>query len=812
MGNVDYHLCQQGQDIGVFPLEELRRRRQVGELTGAELVWCDGMTQWQPLDSVLNREMTGIVPVPSPISPPKSKRARAVKIGVAFVLGLVVLASFGFVAMKIFQRFQATLRRASAGYERLDRESSALAEASKPVQWTTNTLTVAKVLERGKEFRLRQYLEGYEKCSERNPSYDAEALEAIKKWIDFNFGGEIQTNSSALVLMCDKLAANPACDDPLVLAMTAANAGELHEQGRRLDRAVKGFEHSRYNAYPKLYATVMLARNLIRLNPHSDRVRALDESAIQLLKEALKDDSFRPEDQAEIAEILIHGWGSGFLGRKGEAITSTVKAAGKPFEWLALVIEGRHQINEAWKARGSGYADAVTPKGWKGFREHLALARRTLPKAWQLRPDLAEAPYQMMNVSLGDSGISEMRLWFDRTVTAQIDHVGAWNELRWGLRPRWNGDLDSMLAFGVMAANTRRYDTDVPYYLFKSISDLEQELKLPPGHHIYGREDIWPHMQQMCEGYIAEPSGAKGRDSWRSAYSIAAFLAGKYDIARAQLEAINWQPWRGNMLSWGMDMTIMPLEVAARTSPAGQQIDAAESRRDHGDFAGALQLYRELSTATNTDERTQAFIRDRLVTVGMEQRLKTGEWIDFLPTGENLTGWTVWRGKCAALPDGALEVQSDQTGHIIFPRARVGTDFEVRGTFEVVRSSTAAFEAGLVVGAPPFESSGWCSFRMKRNADEGDVASFAEGWSTRQLCTPVTLNNVTNTFYFRFQHGLVSSTVNDKEVFKNAEPPKYTSLPTSESHLGLGAFNAKNDTVIRYHNVQVRSIPEVETK
>ena len=52
---MDYHLNQQGQTIGVFPLEELRRRRQAGELTGAELVWCECMSAWQLLDAVLQR-------------------------------------------------------------------------------------------------------------------------------------------------------------------------------------------------------------------------------------------------------------------------------------------------------------------------------------------------------------------------------------------------------------------------------------------------------------------------------------------------------------------------------------------------------------------------------------------------------------------------------------------------------------------------------------------------------------------------------------------------------------------------------------
>ena len=81
-----------------------------------------------------------------------------------------------------------------------------------------------------------------------------------------------------------------------------------------------------------------------------------------------------------------------------------------------------------------------------------------------------------------------------------------WSDLRWGLRPRWYGDVDSMLALGVTAVKTRRFDTDDPRVFFDVVSDLEAELGLPRGQHIYGREDIWPHMQEMYEGYIAAPS------------------------------------------------------------------------------------------------------------------------------------------------------------------------------------------------------------------------------------------------------------------------------------------------------------------
>ena len=413
----------------------------------------------------------------------------------------------------------------------------------------------------------------------------------------------------------------------------------------------------------------------------------------------------------------------------------------------------------------------------------------------------------MIYVSLGDSGIEQMRVWFDRATVAQIDYPGAWREMLWGLRPRWYGSHEAMLALGVTAINTKRFDTDVPREFFTAVSDVESELNLPAGSHTYGRPDIWPHIREMCEGYIADPSHEKYRVAWRSYFSAVAYLAGKYDVARQQLDALHWKP-DGSMLgNWGRDLSLMPLEVAARTGALGPQIDLAEFDRKNGDVAGALQIYAPMNLSSNADERTAAFIRDRVATLELEEHLKEGEWTDFLPTAKDLRGWCVVRGECQRLPDGSLEVQSGEDGHLLFCRAEVGTEFEVRGQFEVVQSSTRAFQAGLVMGLPDPATEMWDGFRIKRNADEGDVTSVSQNWSKRQILSRVVLNDETNSFSFRFQAGKVTASVNGREVFHEVAPPRNPYLATNHFMLGLGAFNDMNKTTIRYRNVQVRRLP-----
>ena len=68
---MNYHLRRQGEDLGVFSLEELRRQCESGELTGSEYIQGEGMSDWQPLDLVLQQGYR-VIPPPPPSSASRS--------------------------------------------------------------------------------------------------------------------------------------------------------------------------------------------------------------------------------------------------------------------------------------------------------------------------------------------------------------------------------------------------------------------------------------------------------------------------------------------------------------------------------------------------------------------------------------------------------------------------------------------------------------------------------------------------------------------------------------------------------------------
>ena len=794
-----FQLSREGTILGEFTLEELRAGRETGQFLENDVVWRSGMSQWQALDDCLREHAPPprfVTPPPIPITP-EQRRNRLVTV-VAVALGLLFVGGVVFVGLsvgKIIRRVQPS--SGAAGRD------DALAAARQPVVVGTNSTTAAVQRARHRAFRVRQWIEGYQQNAARNPACDAEALRFLEGFIDQGYGDGTSTNAVNTRELADKLAGPGGCEDPLILAIAGVEAYEVREAARRLNLAVKGFESSRHKAYPRFYALVQLAE---RQSNRPDLVAQSDAAALAQLRACFQDASLAPADDEEIAEILILGWGADFFKRNGAAVLAGLPTIdGNSREWLSLTLAGQHHINEAWRLRGGGYAGTVTAEGWRGFNTELAEASTCLTKAWKLRPDQPIAACRMIYVSMGLASITEMRVWFDRTVAAQFDYGRAWSDLRFGLRERWYGDEQAMRAFGETALNTGRFDTDVPRILFDSIRDMELDLNLAPCYHLYGRADLWPLLQRMYEGYLAEPKQAAWRDGWRSAYAVVAHLAGKYDVARQQLEALDWHPHARNLHGWGTDVSLMPLEVAAASGPLAAEVLKTDALRDEEKFSEALAAYRELAKDPRADQRTREFFRHRTAVLEIETRLRRGEWVDLLPQADDDPAWNAQLGEYRVLPGGDLEVRSGKEGHLIICRARVGVAWELRGEFELVSSSAPGFQAGVVMGMPDSSDANWFSFRMKNNLLDRKVASYAEGWTRRERRAEVPVETSTR-FELQFNDGLLSASVNGQRSHERAKAPPQVTYSPQEFLVGLGAFSDSNETVLRYRRVQLRLV------
>src|SRR5665213_266455 len=794
-----YHVQIDGKDAGAFSLEDLRRRRTAGLMTGQELVWCAGMPGWQTLDATLG--------IPAGFVPGK-KRDPWVAAGIvaAAISVLCCVWFYVYAGRSLVHRFQTETRRISQAASRSasPSETAGVEVARRPIHQTTNSLTEMDVQKKRKAFRVRQYLDAYKKQGAHDQPWDADGNALIRSWIDSNFGDDETANRVKAAALGNKFAADSSCHDVIVLTVAAATSVEYFESGRRYERAVAAFANSPYKAYLRLFATAELTQRV--KFKHPERIGPLDQSAAQLFKQCLSDGSVRAEDQPDILDSLVNEWGAAFFARQGPEVCQAAEQAGPSFQWLALMFRGVNEINLAWKARGDVYGDTVSPTGCDGFQDHLAKARSSLTEAWKVHPDWPQASVKMISVAMAESELDEARQWFDRATRAQVDYPEAWSNMRWTLRPRWLGSMEAIKDFGIMAVDSGRFDTDIPRKFFDCVSDLENDTTdLQADQHLYGRADIWPAMKRMYEGYIAERSQASYAEGWREAYAVVAYFAHHYDVSAEQLKKIDWQLPRGELEGWGTDASLLPLEVAARTSASGRDIDRAEKARDEDRIDEALRIYQKLAKSPQ-DERTQKFIKYRVASLEVEQRLQSGHWIDFLPTSTNDLSWNVARGHSVVLPDGAVEIHSGPLGSMLFSRVRIGMQFEIKGEFEVVSSTTKDFQAGLVMGMPELKNEDWYSFRMKRNANEGQIAIYAKGWTLSGTSKPVTLDDHRNLFDFGFRDGNADVSVNGKKIMIHAKFPAPIKVCDNQLLVGFGAYNDMNETVIRYSHVQLRRV------
>ncbi len=777
-----------------MPLEELRRRRERRELTGAELVWCSGMPDWQPLDTVLG------------LTRPKTKRRLVpwlIAAAIVFATAIFVIVVAG--AFVVFKRVSRRMESAAAQITSQGTESERGVDvASRPVPANSHALTEADVRKRRRDFCIRQYLEAYRANAPADAAWRTDGEKFIHAWIEEQYGDGTATNPPNVSVLADRLAANPACNDPLVLSLASLKSVEWFEADHRIERAVAAFNGTKYKAYPRLFAVVTLAAH--QGNAPNEEQR-LDREAVRLFKESLSDGSILPEDQAILAGAFVNDWGSALFDRRGAALADAADEAGTKFLWLALALRGDFEINEAWKARGSGWANQVRPEGWQGFEDHLAKAESCLTRAWKLQHDLPLVPCLMERVELGKGTAEDMRTWFDRALEAQVDYPQAWYYMAWGLYPRWYGSLAALRQFGVTAIDSGRFDTEVPFQFYKIVQDLELENRCGPGEHLFGRPDIWPELQRMYNGYITNLT-SRGQPSrgWREAYATVAYLARDYDASRRQLEQLDWQLPAGRFQGWGRDAWLLPLEVAARTSPLGPRVLVAERQRDANSVPAALDIYRKLAPATNVDARTHEFIARRIQALEMEKQLASGQWVNFLPATNNDPVWIAARGQYRVQPDGAVDIQADKLGFMLICEARIGISFEIEGEFQVISSSTRDFQAGLVMGLPEPLYWDWYAFRMKRNSNEGEVVSFSKGWGSQQVRKPVSLNPDHNTFRFRMTSLIADAWLNDVRILEKVQVPGTARVADDQFLVGLGSYNDMNNTVIRYRNVKLRRV------
>ena len=335
----------------------------------------------------------------------------------------------------------------------------------------------------------------YDKAGRKDPPWDALVREG------FRLSGGPNVSSRGQVVEAFKKAVDAGCDDPLVLYMYSRNewllgpADPKATLARHRD-AVMALDQSQHAAeWTCRAAARYLQQTGVADDQVSDVIRRSFPKAIQEMG--------RPNDDTSGFVELVHTAMSTCM-RPQEAfdfihpLYAAARAANDPGPHI---YKGNRFIDAAWEARGGGWAQTVSPQGWKLFGERLAVARESLEAAWKADPTDARAPTLMIKVVLGDSGDKgEMEMWFRRAMANNPDNRTACGSKLWFLYPRWHGSHAEMLVFGRQCLATQNWWGPLPTILVDAHVGVSKETQDPKAY--LAQPEVWDDIRAVYGSFL----------------------------------------------------------------------------------------------------------------------------------------------------------------------------------------------------------------------------------------------------------------------------------------------------------------------
>lgn len=653
----------------------------------------------------------------------------------------------------------------------------------------------------------RNLLDAYDHVGLRDPKWDDAARQFIETslsplvgiWSDTPADKQVSQGRAVLHL---------GCEDPLVIYLYAAALFDAdNDSYDALDQYKRSVEGMKHVPYPRAVARLAISgyhRDLRMLGRVPMQFWPLAPTELQWFRESLTDGSYRAGEDVVLIWQLMNGTGPDFVKRNKEEVSAALDAAAWVPPWVRLHFAGLKEHYLAWDARGYEFAKNVTPEGWKGFKEQSARASRDLIHAWELRPDRPEAAYDMISTSedTPQPG-ADARTWFDRAVAAQFDYWPAY-ELRLArLLPRWGGSYEQMLAFASECAKTGRFDTDVPLFALEAVESVDRDQRDKEagggGEPVYKIPATFQLLSQMLDGYLKEPSRSWERPRFESLYALIADKAGRTDIAFQHLKANQFQfDGDARRRLWDPSEDFVG-RVSVQGGPGAMDARRGDAQREAYDTARAIASFTE-ALRKDSSPASSRLLRHRLAALNVERRLDRGEWVAFLPADAQLAGWECRLGSFERAPDGALLATPGGRGHLITSAARVGPDFELRGTYEFVAAQS---EAGIAFGHPGWAARDWVGYYIQRRV-ENQVVYLTHGvW--QPSASPTLIPNSDRTrFVVRSWQGRLSAAFNGRVVAQSVPAPDGF-VTDRDAQIGLGAYSHGPESV-RYRDVELRRL------
>lgn len=369
---------------------------------------------------------------------------------------------------------------------------------------------------------------------------------------------------------------------------------------------------------------------------------AEDRQAVcETLIEAFTDPAYADLDWTYVADLYLERIELKHLVELMPLLEKAQRTGGVDVRVISLCHNAKVAVQQAWSARGTGFANTVRPEGWEKFGSGIEYARDCYERAWQIRQDLPTLANGGARTAMGNK--REGRKWFDRVVSAQLDFREAYKTyIYYGLYPRWGGSIEEMKAFGEECLATGRFDTEVPLFYVESMFRISHELG---GNWADAFKD--PEVFDTCTNVLmrymppddapATPATILKRYECASGLSALAYLSGDYQAIRrlnkhlrmpsgSGQESTAYRYFPSTVSCWEVMNKIFAFSKAD-----GVLLGELDLLMKQALYTDAEKLLEEIYTRKKigADGINVACTYD--LQLAIERSRKTGDWFDMIP-------------------------------------------------------------------------------------------------------------------------------------------------------------------------------------
>ena len=487
---------------------------------------------------------------------------------------------------------------------------------------------------------------------------------------------------AALADQADKLMA-AGCQDPLACWLAWLAHGSWRQGEAALDRALQ------HAADPGVPGTLLAAIAESKVKLEGEMGAGSPEWAAHMaqgLKQALEEGAFDEKS----APLLLRQYRRclGWLPAADVAALESLREAGEKApmpEWAKLSLLGGTDIELAGRKRLSVAIRSAGDPAFQEFMARLNLAREELEKAWKLQPGCPEAATMMMAVCMWQgSGAGDVLTWFKRATEVEFDLPEAYSKMTYALGPKLGGTHGLMIRFALAAAQTRRFDTEVPAVLWKVCEFVARASTNPQS--LYSDPEVRAALVAVHEGYLAEKGSDEALKRHASMAAAAAqFMGDSTLVARALAVAGDSlaPPAVRYLNSLGLSENRLRLESRAAQGEFGPEVAALldpKATRNEAEFNKKLEAIKPEALAP----AAAGLVADMRLLLGINSQLEQGAWVA-LPFHPGLSLFHLTGGRCSAIPEGdlVLEGDDDQAFTEIVLRQPLPIECEIRGEFEI---------------------------------------------------------------------------------------------------------------------------------